>query len=235
MNLPDCEKEWLNLYVLLQNFPDRFGIKFENVAGLFLSDFSNNHDVGAKNRVLLVGKATGGDWFKNEYSCTVEDRKKCTREFLENYIETGEYSSAFWNFARRLSELASDNDDAPSPLLKNLIWTNLTKIGVQNGNPNGKYFKLQLEIARTTMLAEILFYKPKVVVVAHSDYAIDLVHSIFGLENSLDWNKEDDKKIWWKRQKNGMPNIMLIDHPQYKRKEIIDYWLSVSERLLQLE
>ena len=143
MNLQDCEEAWMKLYSDLQNHPDRFGINFENVAGLFLSDFPKNYTVHTENRILFVGKATGKDWFKNDYPNTVEGRKRCTRDFLEGHIETGEYNSAYWNFARRLSYLASDTDASPSPVFKNLIWTNLAKIGVQKGNPNGKYLQLQ--------------------------------------------------------------------------------------------
>ena len=85
------------------------------------------------------------------------------------------------------------------------------------------------------MLAEIALYQPKLIVVAHGNYAVDLVHSIFGEVSSPDWQKEDDKKIWWKRQQKGMPDIILIEHPERKRMELITYWLEISKMLLRSE
>lgn len=136
--LPELEQAWLDLFAELRRSDAGAGIYPNDLAAPFLSTALRGYEPGAPGTVMLVGKATAD---KNTLgSVKVEDAydaatvKQRTMAVIEE-VASGEYGSPSWRFARKLSDTAAEQADLRPAPLANLIWTNLAKVGVVEGNP----------------------------------------------------------------------------------------------------
>jgi hypothetical protein len=203
-SLENLFEDWMNLFRRVQ----------ENgqVAGPFLSVNS-----AERCAVLLVGKATRGAWYREKLqgSTTVQEWRQQTSEFIRGEIEAG-YTTPFWSFARTLQQELRPHSEGRG--LPNIVWSNLCKLGVINGNPEGAVLKLQRELAIETLRAEIAEYAPNLVVFLTSGYGPNMVPAIVDdLEHRL-WNKEEEETgLWWRDRSESMPPIIWTDHPELRR------------------
>jgi hypothetical protein len=204
------------------------------LAAPFLSVPPKNYDPAAIPSVLYVGKATGGDWYRDSFvrSPTVRERRLTTTSFLDQDVKTGSYRSAFWDFALKLSaQVAEINSSAVEPL-QNIVWTNISKIGVCSGNPGGACLKAQRELSVRTLRLEITEYDPTLIVFVTGAYGEDIVAEIAGDIHQTGWSKEhDDDWFWWRSAADGMPQIFWTGHPQGKPRMEIERWLQKAAAL----
>lgn len=195
----------------------------QKLAAPFLSvgDFSSNPTgIGP---ILLVGKATDKDWFREQFLSTAKEERVNERRTVTRNTLTYKYkqqTSAFWRFWKDLHEVGSP-----------VIWTNLAKIGVARGNPGRKHLAVQAELAQTTLRAEIAEYRPSLIVIA-GDYAKrEIVFPIFGERSN--WSEPDDFKFCWIERTPSYPAVLWIDHPEIKLKKTIQSWLEKAHELAQ--
>ncbi len=196
----------------------------ELLAAPFLSITECPLATAGRGPILLVGKATAGKWkiedFEPDANCPhsdrVEERRLTTHAFLE---EMGRKpKSAFWRFWRNLSLIGSP-----------VIWSNLAKIGVESGNPQGWYLEEQSELAIRTLEAEITQYKPSLIVLVTSDYAKDQI--VYRIWPQDIWKISDyDGTCWIKGIGEGL-SVLWTDHPQGKPSERLAYWLEKANWL----
>ncbi len=214
----------------------------------------------ARIKIMYVGKATGQGWgfdilSKDDLAGTtgteifLKQSQFCTKNFLAA-VEEGEYHSPFWSHARRISEMAQSLTQDGVRFPKNLIWTNTAKLGVLAGNPQGEYLKVQLSLARRSLLNEISLYEPDLIYVCTGRFANgdhinnpDIVHSVFGDIEDSRWNKPS-ADIWWRL---GLPErytsftggrkpvVVITDHPQGVRREKIQNWIETCRQILNNE
>jgi hypothetical protein len=195
-----------------------------------LEDYKRNRDL----TILYVGKATGRSWYRAEFEADpcVAERQTRTREFIWDVADR-QYRSAFWHFARRLSDITNTQKEPFS----NLIWSNLAKIGVTNGNPTGRYLQMQTDLAIETLIAEIECYRPALIVFASSDYAKEAI-----LKPVLrNFGADQNDRLWiiepqdtrWRPSNNQLPAVMCIRHPQGQLGAILNFWEDRARQLLQ--
>jgi hypothetical protein len=196
------------------------GIDSCQLAAPFLSVTDDRRTSEQSRPILLIGKATGGFWGRNEFLSSdpnncIDERRSFTQQHLswrqENYHRT-----AFWRYWRKLHEIG-----AP------VIWTNLAKIGVESGNPAGDNLSLQRDLACQTLRLELEEYKPKLVMLVTGNYAgNDIVIPVFG--NDLNRPIE----FWWRSRDATRPAILWTDHPQGKSTETVSKWLEKARELM---
>lgn len=222
----DTETKFLRLFHELHHrYPDR-------IAGPFLSVPPANYDPVAVPSILYVGKATAGLWGLSDFlsSPTVTERHEFTADFLEEEINTGEYSSAFWRFAHDLSNQIALSNGRPIHGLQNLVWTNLCRIGVVHNNPSGEILQAQGDLATECLQLEIQTYQPKLIVLVTGDYADHLVTAALG--EQIPWHKEcGPQGFWWREATDKVPAILWTYHPQGQPTRLIKTWLKESARL----
>jgi hypothetical protein len=164
-------------------------------------------------------------------SPTVTERHEFTADFLEEEINTGEYSSAFWRFAHDLSKQVALTSHRPIRGLQNLVWTNLCKIGVVRNNPSGEILQAQGDLATECQRLEIQTYRPKLIVLVTGDYADHLVTAAFG--EQIPWHKEDGPQgFWWREAIEDLPAILWTYRPERKRQNLLEIWLKEASRLV---
>ena len=222
MDLRRCQSECIELFFEMRkkdNYRQAVAAPFLSSADRFLA--------GPEGRaILLVGKATDGQWkiedfdpdTKCHYSERVEERCLTARAFVEKMRD--EPKSAFWRFWRDLNQIGSP-----------VIWTNLSKIGIQSGNPRGWYLQEQSELAVRTLKAEIAEYRPSLVVLVTSDYAKD--ETVYQIWPQKLWTISGrDGTCWIVGSGNRTTPVLWTDHPQGKRRERIRYWLEMANWLI---
>ena len=219
MSLREIEPKWIEkFYEVRSRFRD-----VPPLAAPFLSVSDPHAEPGGAGPILLVGKATRGDWRLDHFLSRegrpfeqqVDERRAATLEHL-TYMRNRQ-TSPFWRFWKSLHEIGSP-----------VIWTNLVKIGVKHGNPGRKYVEAQSSLACATLRAEIDEYKPSLVVVA-ADYAKEQVtYPVFG--ERAEWVIRDDGVCWIERTASS-PAVLWTDHPQIKPKEVLRSWLEKAREL----
>lgn len=177
--------------------------------------------------VLLVGKATAGEWYSDKYRLdpSPEARRSCTVDFLR-WVVSGGYSSAFWSFAKGISAKTATDDVSP---LSNLVWSNVAKLGVTIGNPEGRVLAAQTELCAELLRAEIAYYKPKVVVFVTGSYGTVIVEKAIGMPATA-WARSASSSAWL-RAEGDLPPMILLPHPQGKSRENIEAWTAAIARL----
>jgi hypothetical protein len=229
----EMEENWLSLYDrVLAHAPAR-----RCLAGPFLSVPPASYDPARTPSVLYVGKATAGKWCLSRYMRlrTLKDRRQCTADFLENYVKTGRYSSAFWRFAQRLSEGVAAATKSNIEPLQNLVWTNICKIGVKQGNPSGYVFRAQRELAVESLRFEIKRYRPRLVVFVTGDYGAEIVDAVVCDVGRSTWHKERGRDLfWWHEPIGKMPAILWAYHPARKPVSVLEVWLEQVSRLVRM-
>ena len=218
MGLLDLQAKWIEKFDEMRRADDQ-----ERLAAPFLSVPGELGGLKGNGSIMLVGKATAGNWRSESFNATVrrpterlEERWKATYDHLR--AEREKQRSAFWRFWGRLDTIGSP-----------VIWTNLAKIGVKSGNPHGWYLESQKELACQTLEAEIKEYKPFLVVLVTADYAKrEIVYCQWPQRN---WNVSKIDGTCWIASNGREPPVLWTDHPQAKPKERIEYWLRKAREL----
>jgi len=223
MGLKEIQTKWVEKFIEMRKTDEKGLLAAPFLSVPFESDFA-----GKLGTILLVGKATAGPWFLDDFlaklnsssgfSDVAEERRSVTLEHLKSRKEKVRSPSAFWRFWESLGEVGSP-----------VIWTNLAKIGVIQGNPNPAQLDAQAELACETLKAEIDEYKPALVVIA-SDYAKEqIIYPVFG-ERSR-WHEHDDGVCWIDRT-DSYPAILWTDHPERKKKTDLFSWLKKAREII---
>lgn len=191
--------------------------------------------------ILLIGKATRGQWdieegvsFDINREINLDSSQKSAKNFLETWIFSKKYNSAFWNFAHQLSEaIARASQVTLSSPLQNLIWTNLCKIGVDEGNPERKFYDCQRDLAIKTLKAEIQKYCPKILVFVTGNYGEDIIGDVVEDQEQRSWNRSLEENGFWSRDAMGsIPAALWTYHPQGKTKDTTRRWIAEACRLI---
>ena len=229
--LDRIQQKWLNLYWTAVTDPILNGHK---LAAPFLSVADKDYNPGSNRTILYVGKATAGEWYRSDFGndTTLRSWQDVTRRFLSEQIFEKRYTSAFWKFGWALHEIAPA--DRP---FQNIVWSNIAKIGVTTGNPTGSYLLFQQKLATETLVEEIRYYRPFLVVFVSSDYADEVVrealNTIGASQEDLSWNKLRND-LWWREPTDHLPGLICANHPGYKRAETLQDWLGRAKTLMQM-
>jgi hypothetical protein len=172
-----------------------------------------------RRRILLIGKATAGD-FNGQ----------------EAHEQSFNGKSAFWQLGRRLSQSAGNADGE----MTNVAWSNVTKIGVAVGNPSESLQLAQAALASKTLRQEIGGCNPSLVVFASDGYADDIVYDALkvrrGGANDFETRPSPHAEFYVRRATQEgaerLPGMLWIKHPQGKPKELWDEWVGAAETLL---
>lgn len=202
----------------------------ESLAAPFISVQAEKAGANHGGAILLVGKATDKSWRKQDFlrcrslspEARLEERQRASRECLSEMLT--KQISPFWFFWNQLRE------EFKVPV----SWTNLAKIGVMKGNPAGECLRLQKDLARATLKAEIKEYKPSAVFLVSGTYADrEIVFPALGVLEK--WVRPEDKDYWWLARTEEMPPVLWAYHPQgrYGHKEEWDKWIGQARRLLR--
>lgn len=229
------ETAWIRWLKLFDELLRRPNVNPDRVAAPFVSVAPPNYNPALIPSVLYVGKATGGDWHRERYkrSPSVSDRRKCTAEWLES-VKAKDYCSPFWQFALGLSSRLGAKAKHRIEPLQNMVYTNICKIGVLDGNPSGECFAAQRDLAIETLRLEIEEYLPSLVVFVTWGYADDLIMEVIREDpNGSSWHKERNGEwLWWRESVDSMPPLLLTGHPQGKRRQDREAWLQQAFELL---
>jgi hypothetical protein len=183
--------------------------------------------------VLYVGIAPGNN--DAQYNLpSAKVLRKNARKFLENEIKKKRHS-AFWKFALELAQKTAGRDYDGDRPLRNLIWSNICKIGVCKGNPGKTVFDAQKFLAIETLRAEIKTYRPKLVVWVTGDYRVEVIGQVIDDLKEKHWNKALKARWWFYQRKpmNSLPAMLWTYHPQGKKREMTAAWIDHACNLLQ--
>jgi hypothetical protein len=228
--LEELQDKWLSLFWSMMSDE---GIDRRQLAAPFLSVAPDGYDPIADQTILYIGKATGGTWYREQFqqTTTPSDWRQKTQDCLKWMIEQG-YPTPFWRFARTLNDLIGEHPVQP---LRNIVWSNIAKIGVREGNPEGRYLSLQASLAEETLKAEIAHYSPSLVVFVSNDYAEDIVRSLFislgACQDEPSWDRSLEDQ-WWRAPTGNLPAFICAKHPQFKSAALIQSWSDRAAALL---
>jgi hypothetical protein len=206
-------QQWSALHTEL-NRPDRV----VPLAGLFRGFKPTAFD-DQRQRVLLIGKATAGE-FNGQ----------------EAHEQSFNGRSPFWQLGRRLSQIAGcDTDEMP-----NIAWSNVTKIGVVVGNPSPSLQLAQAALASKTLRQEIRDCNPSLVVFACDGFGDEVVYDALNVRRGGANDFETRTALHGEFYIRGaiqegdeqLPAMLWIKHPQGKPTELWDGWASAAKTLL---
>jgi hypothetical protein len=231
MSLQSFWYEWLELFRELESSQD---VETASIAAPFLSVPPKNYDPVSVPSILYVGKATAGHWDREGFlrSSDMKERLLCTTRFLTEEVITREYRSAFWDFALRLSLAAADRHKDEIEPLQNLVWSNVCKIGTVAGNPKGKCYGRQRELAIRTLRAEIYEYRPKLLLFVTGGFGEDIIDEVTTCRTQTQWEKGQTNDFWWRDAVGQMPVILWTGHPERKSLNLLDIWQDQAAALL---
>ena len=226
MSLSELQSQWIQLY-------DELGGIYEDqvLAAPFIPVPEDRSKVGSDKPILLVGKATAGDWLRHRFLSMrgrpkgkrLEERRQATLGHLLWRRTEDRSPTPFWRFRRGLEQISEP-----------VIWTNLTKIGTERLNPHWRLVERQSQLAQQTLRAEIEEYNPVLVVLVTSSFGSkEIALPLFGPEGSWKKSQDKDKSIWWQERTQARPAILWVDHPQYKPKHEIYRWLKKAKKLIR--
>jgi hypothetical protein len=166
-------------------------------------------------RLLFVGKATNG---YNEPGLGSFAGSMATNTGL---LRTHKLSQ-FLGFIRKITaELlqARGLSFDQGAVMRSIGWSNLVKIGVANGNPQGTKLQTQAKLSIEILKAEIARWKPHATIFLTSEYAADTVLlPAFGDRGT--WTQQTaiasgtTEHVWFKTAaETGCPLIWTL-HPQ---------------------
>lgn len=222
-SLSELQAQWIKLH-------DDLGGVFERqkLAAPFVS-IREEGDLGAvKSPILLVGKATKGDWEMDQFqsrkgeplSKRLDERRQATLRHLAWRRTEDRRASAFWRFRSGLEKISQP-----------VIWTNLAKIGAVKLNPHWLFLQKQSELAQQTLRAEIKEYRPVLVVLITNTFAAqEIAHPVFGPKDV--WQRSSDDAIWWRARSQTQPAVLWVDHPQGKANDKLHRWLEMAHELV---
>lgn len=226
-SLQILQEKWVKKFAEMQeHFPDQLVTPHLTVC----PDGYNSKRIPS---VLYVGQATGPNP-ADEGSPSVEEIRQKIGQFQKKAASRPK--SGFWRFALCLStEIARYTRHTHIALLQNLVWSNICKIGVCEGNPKKQIYESQKELAIQTLRAEIECYKPKLVYWATHKYHLDAVHVTVGdaYDDDSTWTKDRaNDQIYTRRPKDGLPAMIRTPHPDRKPRANWDLWIKVACNLI---
>lgn len=235
-SLSELELAWLKLFTKLRCAEAEAGTHPSSLAAPFLSTALLGYEPGGPGTVMLVGKATAGkNTLGNADVTDVYDAatvKRRTPAVVEEVI-SGEYGSGFWRFARKLSDAGAEQARSHAAPFANLIWTNIAKIGVAEGNPSASLFRNQDTLAVETILAEALFYKPHLVVFATSWYRYGCVNRILQqLTGAKEGEGLSQDRDWSSPRRADAPAVLWTGHPERKPRAWIESKIARAKELM---
>ena len=191
-----------------------------------------------RHTVLYVGKALGTQDTRDGEPPSAEELRNESRSFLQEVV-SGKHPYAFWNLALDLSaQFASQG----GPLLQNLIWSNICKIGAWNGknaNPEGDALAEQWGLAVETLCAEIEQYKPSLVMWVTHDYTVKseqdvgVIGEVLNEPDPILWKRDLEKTdLWWRERTDLFPAMLWTGHPQGKPKTYLNAWIEKACNLV---
>jgi hypothetical protein len=223
--------EWIDLHAVLSKG------EYKGIQTPAAPFFSAASEVKCRSRILLVGKATAGGWWAEDYQCCFRKSKHAVIHDRLNhnldFVRHGGNGGPFWKFFERLANInqkfARDS----------VVWSNVAKIGSLVGNPRGLLLSVQADLAERTMLAELEEYSPKIVIfVTGSDKGLDrIITRTLGVpEDSWISSERKDRNakvsnVWWTENK---PPAVWTRHPQGAKALEIEYWVKKLRELGQL-
>ena len=239
--LSELELVWLALFTKLRRAEAEAGTHPSSLAAPFLSTALEGYEPGGPGTVMLVGKATAGKNTLGEAEVTdVYDAatvKQRTPAVVEELIAGKYYGSSFWRFACKLSDAGAEQAKshvAPfAEQFTNLIWTNIAMIGVAKGNPSASLFRNQDALAVETILAEALFYKPRLVVFATGWYRYGCVNRILQqLTGAKEGEGLSQDRDWSSPRRADAPAVLWTGHPQGKSRAWVDSKIARAKKLM---
>jgi hypothetical protein len=223
--LEELWEAWMEKFRRMNRDPKFAG----NLNGPHITFKPDGYDLERKT-VLYVGKALGNRT-RNGDLPSPEACQNEFRRFLEDVV-SGEYGSAFWNFALELSQRLAAQE---GPRLRNLVWSNICKIGVQKGNPGKEIFEEQKCLAIETLRAEIKYYKPSVVMWVTGNYRAEVVGQVVEDPNEEHWEKSpEDEGVFFRGRMHSLPAMLWTYHPQGPDRNH-DLWIREACKLLNLK
>jgi len=232
LKLELIQTKWIRLF-------DRLS-KLEGVNARLAAPFFSIPPQNVRS-ILYVGKATKGDWYKEEFSdqssckdaaSRREERLECTKQFLKDHAPN--YNSGFWHLARELDTAVAKkwNQRVAIPF-QHVTWTNICKIGTVIGNPDNSIRNEQRSLAIETLRLEIELYQPQLLCFVSWDYGFDLVKEVIGVPSDESWHQTENKQwIWWRKATDKLPAVLLTGHPERKSIEIRHRWVEKALDLL---
>lgn len=132
----------------------------------------------------------------------------------------------FWEFALNVAAEFGDSDRNP----KNLVWSNVFKIGSETGDPGIRSTRLQNALAIETLKLEIKEYRPQLVLFCpgfEQKYE-DVIYEVAGREDQGGWVPESvgSPEESWALAKEGNPLMLWIKHPARKPSICSKAWLA---------
>lgn len=212
----------------------------EDCGAPFVSVAPPHYDPQRIPSILYVGKATRGWWGDQEVQggpllqpdkFTPANLEHYVAAWLEKEIWSGGWRrpGPFWYFAGSLSETLANTSNTTVGRLENLVWTNICKIGVSEGNPSGQCLRLQKELAVETLKCEIEHYRPGLIVFVTGDYASDVIDQVVDPHS---WKKDfEGDGYWWRPARGHEPPMLWTYHPQGKSRSVRDKWLKKAQEL----
>ncbi len=229
----NLQRAWFELYRDLANAKEPVAAPFFSVAPRKYNSQETN--------ILYVGKATAGEWNENNnfqrrassgLVGRITERRNQNRSFVESCAMSKKRSApGFWSFAHQLSEVVNGG----SCDLRNLVWTNLCKIGVLKENPSGEVLKRQRELAIDTLRAELRIYNPDLIVFVTANFGKDILLEALEFSNDDNlWKKSEThsrvKDVWW-HDNHPHRGILWMRHPQGSPLDLRQYALKKAEKL----
>ncbi len=171
-----------------------------------------------QRRILYIGKATSGSFDKPD-------------DVERSFNGQG----AFWDFARKLSELA--NPDCND--LSNVAWSNIFKQGVVIGNPLGEVAEDQIEEATRMLRKEVNDLAPTIIVLVTIGYYEKIVKNAYNIaegeigEQALRQTKVEGEvcELWSRPRLDEIPPVVWLSHPMLKRREYLQAALSLTAEI----
>lgn len=187
-----------------------------HLAGLFKGHVPKGYRKKTK-KILYIGKATAGPFEGSDPSEQSFNRS----------------TAGFWSFARSISRCADDKCDD----LSNLVWSNLCKIGVSNGNPANDLAEQQRELAVETLRREIKFLKPSLVVCVAEGYQDHFLYQVLEVEQGVNdgfrCRLSGKLFLYFRAADGGWPPILWMRHPQFKNHTYLADALGIARDLME--
>jgi len=185
------------------------------------------------NTVLYIGKATGGDCDKDRFDTALltstEEARAVSERFSSEIFNSkrGKTGPNFWGFANALACAL----DPKSQNLENLCWSNVCKIGVKVGNPEGRVFAHQVPLAVQSLKTEIADLNPSIIVCVANSFADRILLPAIGNPINDAWHKSEEvplsgvENVWWMPRMSPNPPILWMRHPQSSSSTLREFAL----------
>ena len=150
--LPKINKHIVNCIEACNWTPD-------SISKVFLMHVSDEY-VSSKVKIMFVGSETHG-WSQHHES----DNTLFLTEFYKSVSKSGNhFNSPFWWFRSDFSSAMGVED-----FMKATLWTNLSKIDVDKGKPEGSEFGELSQLFIKILIAEIAIVKPDILLIMTVD------------------------------------------------------------------